>query len=48
MEDSLDDIKDGLEKKFYALNYEVEKPIPIKNKNAIGLMKDDLSCEMRK
>ena len=42
-EDFYKDIANGVEKRFYTSNYEVNRPLPIgKNKNVIGLMKDEL------
>ena len=41
--DFYEDIADDVEKRFYTSNYEVNRPLPIgKNKNMIGLMKDEL------
>ena len=38
-----EDIADDVEKRFDALNYEVNRPLPIgKNKKVIALMKDEL------
>ena len=42
-EDVYEDIADDVEKRFDASNYEVNRPLPRgKNKNVIGLMKDEL------
>ena len=42
-EDFYEDIANDVEKRFDTSNYEVNRPIPTgKNKNAIGLMKDEL------
>ena len=42
-EDFYKDIADDVEKRFDTSNYEVDRPLPTgKNKNVIGLMKDEL------
>ena len=42
-EDFYEDIADDVEKRFDISNYEVDRPLPTgKNKNVIGLMKDEL------
>ena len=42
-EDSHDDIINNVEKRFYTLNYEIKRLLPIgRNKKVIGLMKDEL------
>ena len=46
-EDFYKDIADDVEKRFDISNYEVNRPLPKgKNKNAIGLMKDELGGKM--
>ena len=41
--DVYEDIVGNVEKRFDTSNYEVDRPLPIrKNKNVIGLMKDEL------
>ena len=42
-EDFYEDIANDVEKRFDTSNYEVNRPLPTgKNKNVIGLMKDEL------
>ena len=42
-EDFYKDIANDVEKRFDTSNYEVDRPLPTgKNKNVIGLMKDEL------
>ena len=43
-EDFFEDIANDAEKRFVTSNYKVDRPLPTgKNKNVIGLMKDDLT-----
>ena len=44
-EDFYEDIANDVEKRFHTSNYGVNRPLPKeKNKNVIGLMKDDKIC----
>ena len=45
--DFYEDIEDDVEKRFYASNYIVDRPLPTgKNKKVIGLMKDELGVKI--
>ena len=48
-DDIYKDISKDVETKFYASNFEIDRPLPkIKNKKVIGLMKDELGGQIMK